>query len=79
MSAEQEKREETAEVIETNTENVQEKQQQVVSETSSEEVTADKAHVPMTLKRFLALLSLVWLITTSATPIIFIASTLSTS
>jgi E3 ubiquitin-protein ligase DOA10 len=79
MSAEQEKREETAEVTETNTENVQEKQQQVVSETSSEEVTAEKTHVPMTLKRFLALLSLVWLITTSATPIIFIASTLSTS
>jgi hypothetical protein len=30
----------------------------------------------MTTKRFMALLSLVWLITTSATPILFISSTL---
>jgi hypothetical protein len=32
----------------------------------------------MTTKRFMALFSLVWLITTSATPILFIASTLCT-
>ena len=33
----------------------------------------------MTLKRFMALFSLVWLITTSATPILFISSTLCTA
>ena len=80
MSAVEEKKEETtsvaAEVTETSAENAKEKQ--VVSETaSSEELDAEKTHVPMTLKRFLALLSLVWLITTSATPIIFIGATLS--
>lgn len=32
----------------------------------------------MTTKRFMALLSLVWLITTSSTPILFISSTLCT-
>jgi E3 ubiquitin-protein ligase DOA10 len=31
---------------------------------------------PMTFKRFMALLSLVWLITTSATPILFITAVL---
>jgi hypothetical protein len=36
-----------------------------------------KGSPPMTFKRFMALLSLVWLLVTSATPLVFLTATLS--
>jgi len=35
-------------------------------------------HPPMTFKRFMVLLSLIWLVVTSATPILFITAALCT-
>jgi hypothetical protein len=45
---------------------------------SDVEVAVDTvvAHPPMTFKRFMVLLSLIWLVVTSATPILFITAAL---
>ena len=40
------------------------------------EKDASSIHPPMTFKRFMVLLSLIWLIVTSATPILFITAAL---
>lgn len=54
-----------------------------VMETGGEPIEAEKkvtsVHPPMTFKRFMVLFSLIWLIVTSATPILFITAALCTS
>jgi len=51
----------------------------VTEKTEDVEMATTKEHVPhppLTFKRFMVLLSLTWLVVTSATPILFITATL---
>lgn len=46
--------------------------------TVEEKDDAASVHPPMTFKRFMVLFSLIWLVVTSATPILFITAALCT-